>query len=155
MGSEWLGASHPAVQCLSLGVAVHHGSLPKPFQREVERLLREGVLTITIASPTLAQGLNLNASTLLLHSLYRNRNVIPAEEFFNVAGRAGRAFIDVEGQVIFAVVDQDRGTSGQTKARPAGVGAMRVIDEKLDSFPAGASPMPVRASQLPSPQQPR
>ena len=100
MGSEWLGASHPAVQCLSLGVAVHHGSLPKPFQREVERLLREGVLTITIASPTLAQGLNLNASTLLLHSLYRNRNVIPAEEFFNVAGRAGRAFIDVEGQVI-------------------------------------------------------
>ena len=100
MGSEWLGASHPAVQCLSLGVAVHHGSLPKPFQREVERLLREGVLTITIASPTLAQGLNLNATTLLLHSLYRNRNVIPAEEFFNVAGRAGRAFIDVEGQVI-------------------------------------------------------
>src|SRR3954463_11090231 len=41
-----------------LGVAIHHGALPTAFRKEVERLLREGVLKVTISSPTLAQGLN-------------------------------------------------------------------------------------------------
>jgi len=100
IGTEWLGAYHPAVQCLELGIAVHHGSLPRPFQRAVERLLRDQILKVTIASPTLAQGLNLSATTLLFHSIYRNRKTIPPEEFINVAGRAGRAFVDVEGQVV-------------------------------------------------------
>jgi superfamily II DNA/RNA helicase len=100
IGTEWLGAFHPAVQCLELGVAVHHGTLPRPFQRAIEKLLRDHVLSVIVASPTLAQGLNLSATTLLFHSLYRNQDIIPAEEFINVAGRAGRAFVDVEGQVV-------------------------------------------------------
>lgn len=100
IGSEWLGAFHPAVLCLHLGVAIHHGTLPRPFQRAVERLLRDQILKVTIASPTLSQGLNLSATTLLFHSIFRNRSTIPPEEFINVAGRAGRAFVDVEGQVV-------------------------------------------------------
>ena len=71
IGAEWLGEEHPAVSCLKLGVAIHHGRLPSPFLREIERLLSEGVLTVTVASPTLAQGLNLNAAVLLVPSLYR------------------------------------------------------------------------------------
>jgi len=104
IGREWLGGNHPAVQCLGIGVAVHHGQLPRPFQRAVERLLRQRHLKITIASPTLAQGLNLSATTVLFYSLYRAGKLIPAEEFANVSGRAGRAFVDVEGQVISVAV---------------------------------------------------
>ena len=48
-----------------LGVAIHHGALPVPFRREVERLLQLGSLEVTIASPTLAQGLNLSASAVV------------------------------------------------------------------------------------------
>jgi superfamily II DNA/RNA helicase len=102
IGREWLGSGHPAVDCLRMGVAVHHGTLPRPFQRSVERLLRDGILKVTIASPTLAQGLNLSATTVLFRSLTRNREPISGEEFANVAGRAGRAFVDVEGQVLCA-----------------------------------------------------
>ena len=100
IGTEWLGKFHPAIQCLKFGLAVHHANLPRPFQRAVERLLRSQLLKVTIASPTLSQGLNLSATTVLFHSLTRGRNVIPGEEFANVAGRAGRAFVDVEGQVL-------------------------------------------------------
>ena len=107
IGAEWLGAYHPAVKCLELGIAVHHGSLPRPFQRAVEKLLRDQVLKITIASPTLAQGLNLSATTLLFHSIYRSGKVLPTEEFINVAGRAGRAFVDVEGQVVCVDFNND------------------------------------------------
>ncbi len=69
VGREWLGAEHPAVRCLAIGVAIHHGRLPGPFLREVEALLAAGVLRVTVASPTLAQGLNLNAAVLLIPNL--------------------------------------------------------------------------------------
>jgi len=84
-------------------VAIHHGALPTPFRKEMERLLRDGVLKITVSSPTLAQGLNLTATAVVIHSLHRNRKIIPASEFKNVIGRAGRAFIDVEGLVLFPI----------------------------------------------------
>lgn len=102
-GAEWLGEEHPAVQCLQHGVALHHGGLPRPFLAEVERLLRSGDCRLTVASPTLAQGLNLSASVLLVPSIWRNREIIPTAEFANVAGRAGRAFVDVEGLVLHIV----------------------------------------------------
>lgn len=102
-GIEWLGADHPAVQCLRYGVALHHGGLPRQYLGEVERLMRSGDCPLVIASPTLAQGLNLSASVLLVPSIWRNAEIIPAAEFANVAGRAGRAFVDVEGLVIHVV----------------------------------------------------
>jgi hypothetical protein len=103
VGAEWLGVDHPAVACLEHGVALHHGGLPRPFLNEVERLLRAGDCRLTIASPTLAQGLNLSASVLLIPSIWRNREIIPSAEFANAAGRAGRAFVDVEGLVLHVV----------------------------------------------------
>lgn len=100
LGAEWLGTEHPILKCLDLGVAIHHGSLPTPFRKEVEKLLSEGVLKITVSSPTLAQGLNLSATTVIFHSLYRSGKIIEASEFKNVIGRAGRAFIDIQGLII-------------------------------------------------------
>jgi hypothetical protein len=112
VGAEWLGVDHPAVACLERGVALHHGGLPRPFLNEVERLLRAGDCRLTIASPTLAQGLNLSASVLLVPSIWRNRKIIKSAEFANVAGRAGRAFVDVEGLVLHVVWENTaRGTN--------------------------------------------
>lgn len=105
IGREWLGENHPILECLKLGVAIHHGALPTPFRKEVERLLRDGVLKITVSSPTLAQGLNLSATSLVIHSLMRNREPIESSEFRNVAGRAGRAYVDVEGLVVHPMFD--------------------------------------------------
>ncbi|MFF3437613.1 DEAD/DEAH box helicase [Streptosporangium sp. NPDC002721] len=101
VGAEWFGADHPILGCLRLGVAIHHGALPGPFRREIERLLQQGSLKVTIASPTLAQGLNLSASAVLFHSLRRGRELLKGSEFANVIGRAGRAFVDTEGLVLY------------------------------------------------------
>ena len=99
-------SSHPILTCLQIGVAIHHGALPTPFRKEMERLLRDSVLKVTVSSPTLAQGLNLTATAVIVHSLYRDRNIIPASEFKNVIGRAGRAFIDVEGLVLYPIFNE-------------------------------------------------
>ena len=81
LGHEWLGDDHPIMECLSIGVAVHHGALPTPFRKEMEKLLREGILKITVSSPTLAQGFNLTATTVIVYSLFRIKERIEASEF--------------------------------------------------------------------------
>lgn len=105
VGREWLGDDHTAVKALQIGVAIHHGRLPSPFLRELELLLGEGVIKVIVASPTLSQGLNLNAAVLLAPYLVRSGVRITGEEFANVAGRAGRAFVDVEGLVAHVIFD--------------------------------------------------
>lgn len=106
LGREWLGNNHPIVECLNIGVVIHHGALPTPFRKEVEKLLRNGALKITVSSPTLAQGLNLAATAVIFHSLYRNGDKIKPAEFKNVAGRAGRAFVDIHGIVLHPIFDK-------------------------------------------------
>jgi superfamily II DNA/RNA helicase len=106
LGEEWLGDGHPVVECLKIGVAVHHGALPTPFRKEMENLLRDGVLKVTVSSPTLAQGLNLSATAVIIYSLTRNRNTIDASEFKNVIGRAGRAFVDTHGLVLYPIFER-------------------------------------------------
>lgn len=113
LGREWLGEDHPILRCLELGVAIHHGALPTAFRKEVERLLREGVFKVTISSPTLAQGLNLAATTVIMHSLHRHGTRVEVPEFKNVIGRAGRAYIDVEGLVLFPVFDNHQSRIAQ------------------------------------------
>ncbi len=106
LGCEWLGSDHPIIQCLEIGVAVHHGALPTPFRKEMEKLLRDGVLKVIVSSPTLAQGLNLAATAVIVHSLYRSGELIKASEFKNVVGRAGRAFVDTYGLVLHPIFDR-------------------------------------------------
>ncbi len=108
VGTEWFGPNHDILACLKLGVAVHHGALPMPYRKEVERLLREGVLRVTVSSPTLAQGLNLAATSLVFRGVRRGRDLLDVAEFRNVVGRAGRAYIDVEGLVLYPMFDNHR-----------------------------------------------
>jgi hypothetical protein len=106
LGTEWLGANHGILECLKLGIAIHHGALPTAYRKEIERLLQLGVLKVTISSPTLAQGLNLSATVVIMHSLHRVKERIKTSEFKNVIGRAGRAFVDVEGLVLYPIFDK-------------------------------------------------
>lgn len=106
LGEEWLGADSAILKCLRLGVALHHGALPTAYRKEVERLLRENILKVTISSPTLAQGLNLSATAVVMYSLHRAGERIEISEFKNVIGRAGRAYVDVEGIVLFPMFDE-------------------------------------------------
>lgn len=138
IGTEWLGADHPAVACLNIGVALHHGKLPSPFLREVERLLVSGAIKVTAASPTLAQGLNLNAAVLLVPYLVREGTEISSEELANVAGRAGRAFVDTEGLILHVMKDRHDSRRNQwrmlvsdVKGRTLRSGLLTMIDRVI------------------------
>jgi len=108
IGSEWLGREHVAVKCLKIGLVLHHGQLPRPFLQAVERLIEQGICKIIIASPTLAQGLNLSVGVLIINSLYRNKEFVPVDEFTNVIGRAGRAYVDIDGLILYPIHEKKR-----------------------------------------------
>lgn len=116
IGREWLGEQHAAVQALKIGVGTHHGALPRPFQSAIEDLLDKGRLPVIVASPTLAQGVDLSCSVLLFRSLTRfdpetkKQKLISSAEFANVVGRAGRAYVDLDGIVVLPSFD-----SGQSR----------------------------------------
>lgn len=106
---EWLGPDHDVARCLKNGVAIHHGSLPDEVLAIAEGLIQRRIARLIIASPSVAQGVNVSASSLLFQSLTRfnpdsgrQENIEP-EEFRNVVGRAGRAFVDINGRILFSV----------------------------------------------------
>ena len=109
IGREWLGQSHCAYSALEAGIGIHHGALPRPFLSAIEQLLHQRKLSVVIASPTLAQGLDLSCSVLVFRSLQRYEQgqwkCIPAAEFSNVLGRVGRAFVDLDGIAVLPTFD--------------------------------------------------
>jgi hypothetical protein len=109
IGREWLGNDHAAVRALEIGVGTHHGALPRPFLNAIEQLLDARKLSIVVASPTLAQGIDLACSVLIFRSLKRYEDGvwrhISLAEFSNVVGRAGRAFVDLDGIAVVPSFD--------------------------------------------------
>jgi len=109
IGREWLGEKHPAVRALAVGVGTHHGALPRPFLNAIEELLDARRLSIVVASPTLAQGIDLACSVLIFRSLKRYEDgewaAISPAEFSNVVGRAGRAYVDLDGIAVLPSFD--------------------------------------------------
>ncbi len=77
---------------LELGVAVHHNDLPAPLRREIEDRIYSERTRLVLASPTLAQGVNLPVFTVLVCGLTHgdSEDEINSTTFWNVVGRVGR-----------------------------------------------------------------
>jgi superfamily II DNA/RNA helicase len=106
VAAEWLGEEHLVTQLLRNSIAVHHGRLPDAVRSAIEDDFRAGRLKIVVATSTLAQGVNLPVRTVIIHSVYRHDEVenrqtrMHAREYWNIAGRAGRAGYETDGLTI-------------------------------------------------------
>ncbi|MEU3907937.1 DEAD/DEAH box helicase [Streptomyces goshikiensis] len=103
--AEHLGDEHDLTTMVVQGIAYHHGTVPQTVRHLLEHAYRGGVLRILCATSTLSQGMNLPVKTVLVHSTWRSRTQIPVREFWNAAGRAGRAFQETEGHVVLIAKD--------------------------------------------------
>ncbi len=89
---------------ISKGVAYHHSGLIPKIREVVEFLIKSKLVKIVFATETFAVGLNFPVKTVVLTSLskptengFRNLYV---SEYKQMAGRAGRRFLDNFGNVI-------------------------------------------------------
>lgn len=103
-----LGEDAAILAFIQSGIAIHHGNLPTRVRLSVERLVRAGEIKLIVATTTLGQGINLPIRTVLVRGLqYSQHERVDPMSFWNIAGRAGRAMHDNEGQILF-FIDETR-----------------------------------------------
>jgi len=113
VADEWLGLQHPVTLGLRRGIGVHYAALPSAVRSAIEQDFRDRQLAVLAATSTLAQGVNLPIRTAIIHATRRydqdlSRQVrMPDREFWNIAGRIGRAGAETEGTVIFLSFNED------------------------------------------------
>ena len=85
------GPTFPLADLVSYGVGVHHAGLSDEARTLMEWLFEEEELKFLVATTTIAQGVNFPVSGVVMAShQYPYGKDMPAEDFWNIAGRAGR-----------------------------------------------------------------
>ena len=85
------------------GIAFHHAGLSNQQRKKIEELFKSGDLFCIVATPTLAQGVNLPARRVIIRDVKRwstaaSRNMpMPIMEIKQMLGRAGRPKYDKRG----------------------------------------------------------
>ncbi len=100
---EELGDNDIILTAAKKGIICHNNRLPSLVRIAIEKLMRSKPPMIIIASSTLGQGVNIGISTVIVFTPYFSDKPISNRDFWNICGRAGRAFTDVEGKILYAV----------------------------------------------------
>ncbi|MBU4246474.1 MAG: DEAD/DEAH box helicase [Nanoarchaeota archaeon] len=91
--------------CLAQGTAFHHAGLVPKQRKLIEDSFKSKSLKVICATPTLAMGVNLPSSVVIIKDMLRyaegyGMRPIPVLEYQQMAGRAGRPKYDKEGFAI-------------------------------------------------------
>jgi helicase len=97
--------------CVAKGAAFHHAGLSRPERAIVEDGFRKGLIKCISSTPTLAAGLNLPARRVIIRDYLRfssgeGMQPIPASEYHQMAGRAGRPRLDPYGEAVLIAKDE-------------------------------------------------
>ena len=86
------------------GVGLHHAGLLPRYRLLVEKLAQQGLLKVVSGTDTLGMGVNVPIRTVLFTQLCKfdgeKTVVLPARDFHQIAGRAGRKGFDERGYVL-------------------------------------------------------
>lgn len=95
------------------GILCHHGGLNRDIRLAMEKLMKSSNPTVIVATMTLGQGVNLGVSTVIIadtqyYDIQKKKNIdLTTNEVWNIIGRGGRAFQDIEGKILFATETND------------------------------------------------
>ncbi|WP_223669850.1 DEAD/DEAH box helicase [Kangiella shandongensis] len=100
------GEQSSLVECLKNGVALHHSSISPEMKFLIELAVKTSDIRFLSATTTVAQGMNFPISTVIMQSAFINQRrggrYLSNNEFWNIAGRAGRVGLSSKGYMIFA-----------------------------------------------------
>ena len=100
---EELGDNSFELAAARVGVICHSNKLPPQVRISVEKLMARCSPRIIVATTTLGQGVNIGISSVIVATTWIGQSQISKRDFWNICGRAGRAFVDGEGKVLFAI----------------------------------------------------
>ena len=102
LADEMAGADSLITRALRRRFVVHYDGVPQQLRNALAPLIERGMFRLVVATSTIVHGVNTPAKTVIMYSLIRGdkkdkTKKIPAREFLNVIGRAGRAMQETEG----------------------------------------------------------
>jgi len=101
--ADEMGEDFPLTSLLEYGVGVHHTGLSEDTRTLIEWLTEQSKLRVLVATTTIAQGVNFPVSGVVFAShQYPYGQDMPPEDFWNIAGRAGRVDQGDLGIVVLA-----------------------------------------------------
>ncbi|WP_339650573.1 DEAD/DEAH box helicase [uncultured Salegentibacter sp.] len=99
-----LGESFPLARFLKKRIAVHSSALPDEIRFLIEDLMSAEKLQALVATTTIAQGINFPVSAVIMGAYnYPFSGPMPVRDFWNLAGRVGRAGQETMGWIGMAV----------------------------------------------------
>src|SRR6185437_5562662 len=102
------GANFQLIDLLNYKIGVHHAGLSDEVRILMEWLFEEKEINVLVATTTIAQGMNFPVGAVVMasHQYFSSfAEDMPPEDFWNIAGRAGRVGQDSVG--IIALVAKD------------------------------------------------
>lgn len=95
-----IGKETTLTKYLSKGIAVHHAGLSDEAKLLIEYLIREKQIKYVCATTTIAEGVNFPVSSVFFDDYRKGKVPLSSNDFWNIAGRAGRTLVDNFGKII-------------------------------------------------------
>ena len=108
------GADFPLIDLLNYGIGVHHSGLSDDARTLMEWLFEEQEIDFLVATTTIAQGVNFPVAGVVMAAhqyssrKHPYRQDMPPEDFWNIAGRAGRVDQGSLGVVALVAADDQK-----------------------------------------------
>ncbi|RTL01450.1 MAG: DEAD/DEAH box helicase [Proteobacteria bacterium] len=103
------GSSFQLIDLLNYKIGVHHAGFSDEVRTLMEWLFEKGEINVLVATTTIAQGMNFPVGAVVMAShqyFSTHAEEMPPEDFWNIAGRAGRVGQDSIG-IIALVAKND------------------------------------------------
>lgn len=121
---------------LRRGVAFHYGNMPLLVKSEVERLFSKNKIKFLVCTSTLVEGVNMSCRNIFVRGPRKGtKTLMNAEDFWNLAGRAGRWGKEFQGNVICVDANQpDLWLNGSPPRTKSDVKISRSTDKVLNDL---------------------
>lgn len=95
---------------LKYGVAFHYGNIPQIIRHKIEILFKSGEISFLACTSTLVEGVNLSCKNIFVRGPKKGRSAnkfMTSEDFWNLAGRAGRWGQEFQGNIFCLDVNNE------------------------------------------------
>ena len=133
---EEIGCPTLFSELLSKGIAVHHAGLSDETRQLVEHLIRECHIQYVCATTTIAEGVNFPVSSVYFDTYKKGGNngvELSSNEFWNIAGRAGRTMVDDFGRIVLPFNSTQNAQNGRNIIAKSAEALTSVLSKLFDN----------------------